>query len=122
MNFKSQSFLRTLGLLWRQMGAARIYLLAGATCLLVLATLGVVHLVSPRPKPSKAPVSVEVSAKTPIPKASPSAVPDKLVQEPVLAITEVSPMGRRLRDGSTNVIVRVGVAPRTNVKHGAVGI
>jgi len=109
------------------MGAARIYLLAGATILLILAALGVVHLVSPPPKPSDKPVnnkpaSTEVAAKTPTPKAMASPSPDEPAKEPSLTITEVSPTATRLRDGSTNVIVLIGVTPRANAKKGEVEI
>jgi hypothetical protein len=105
----------------------RIYLLAGAACLLVPAAFGVVHLISLPDRPNNKPViskpvATEALAKAPTPQASPSPRVDEPVQEPSLTITEVSPKATRLRDGSTNVTVLIGVAPRTTTKKGEVEI
>ena len=43
---KSRPLFRALSLLWSRMGPARLYVLAGAIVLLILAALGVVHLLS----------------------------------------------------------------------------
>jgi hypothetical protein len=127
MNFNSHPLFRALELLWRQMGASRIYAVVIATGVLILAALGVVHLVSPAAGPSNQPVSskpisTEVAAKVATPKAMPSPSPDELVKEPSLTLTEMFPTATRLRDGSTNVIVLIGVTPRANAKKGEVEI
>ena len=123
MDLKSQPLFRALGLLWGRMGAARIYVLVGVGGVVILAALGVVHLFSTVANPGRDPVHNQASVSATTPKAQPPpSAEETAAQEPLLAITEVSPRKRRLRDGSTSVTVKVGVAPRADSRKGEVEI
>jgi hypothetical protein len=118
MDIKSQPFLRALRLLWNRMGSGRIYVLAGAALLFVLAAIGLSHLVS------STAVSPSKQSKTdPVSKTvTDSSVPPSLPREPVIAITEIGSTETRERNGQLKVAVRIGVAPRANTKNGEVEI
>ena len=86
------------------MGPARIYVLAGATALLVLASVGLVHLLSAgsgdaQGSPTKAP-----------------GPPDATDREALLDITEIGSGETKGRNGQKNVAVKIGVAPRPNLR------
>jgi hypothetical protein len=100
------------------MGPVRIYMVAAAALLLVLAAVGAFHLVAPR----SAPTSVQ-SAKAPAskPVSRPSDAPS-VAHDPVLAITEIGSSETRGRNGEPNVAVKIGVTPRPNTKKGEVEI
>jgi hypothetical protein len=109
---KSRPLFRALSLLWSRMGPARIYVLAGAILLLILAALGVVHLLS----------SAMGSAPATVAK-SPQALGDVApVKDAVIAITEVGSTETRGRHGQKNVAVKIGVAPRPDIPKGEVEI
>ena len=123
MNFKSQSFLRALGLLWRRLGTARFYVAAVAIGVLILAALGVVHLLPSVTKANNRAAHTEAPAIAATAKRQPPPGADEVDhQAPLLAISEVTPRKGRLRDGSTIVAVRVGVTPRLRAIKGEVEI
>jgi len=85
------------------MGPARIYVVAGATALLVLASVGLVHLLSTGAKVSQVP-----NRMTPT-----DATRDK---EALIEITEIGSSETKGRNGQKNVAVKIGVAPRPNLR------
>jgi hypothetical protein len=109
---KSRPLFRALSLLWSRMGPARLYVLAGATLLLILAALGVVHLLSSASRSAQGPV-------TNSPRAPADVAP---VKDAVIAITEIGSTEARGRNGQKNVAVKIGVAPRPNIPKGEVEI
>jgi hypothetical protein len=118
MDLKSRPLLRAFALLWSRMGSVRIYIVAAATLLFVLAAVGVLHLVSSRPGPNsmqsaKAPASKPVAH-------SPNAPP--VPNDPLLSITEIGSTETKGRNGQLNVAVKIGVAPRPTMKKGEVEI
>jgi hypothetical protein len=90
------------------MGPTRMYVLAAAALLLVLAALGVVHLVSSRPAPDS--------------KRSDSPAARSDSKDAVIAITEIGSTETRGRNGQMNVAVKIGVTPRPKTKKGEVEI
>lgn len=94
------------------MGSARLYILAGAVLLFLLAALGVVHLVSSASRSAR-----DSTAKRPQPPAEVAPVKDALI-----AITEIGSTETRGRNGQKNVEVKIGVAPRPNIPKGEVEI
>ena len=117
MSFKSHPLLRAFALLWARIGPARIYVIAGAAIIMFLAALGLVSLFSSRAERSTDPVPNGASANQMPLKVLPPARSDEAVpQDPLLAITEIVPRKKTLRDGSTSVAVSIGVAPQPNTK------
>ena len=117
MSFKSHSILRAFALLWARLGLARIYLVAGAGVILFLAALGVVYLFSSGAERSTDPAPSGTSAKqTPLKVLPPPRSDEAVPRDPLLAITEVVPRKKRLRDGSTSVAIKIGIAPRPDTK------
>ena len=108
---RSRPLLRALSLLWSRLGPARVYLLAAAIVLLVLAAVGLVHLLSSarsaRESATKAPGSTTEAAP---------------VKDALIAITEIGSTETRGRNGQKNVAVKIGVAPRPNIPKGEVEI
>jgi hypothetical protein len=94
------------------MGPARLYVLAGALLLLILAALGVVHLLS----------SASRSAQAPVTKSSSATADVAPVKDALIAITEIGSTEARGRNGQKNVAVKIGVAPRPNIPKGEVEI
>jgi len=94
------------------MGPARLYVLAGAILLLILAGLGVVHLLSSASRSAQDPA-------TKAPRATADVVP---VKDALIAITEIGSTETRGRGGQKNVEVKIGVAPRPNIPKGEVEI
>jgi hypothetical protein len=87
-----------------------MYVLGFAAMVLVLAGLGLMHLISP-------------AARDPTPKArldSPKEV--ALSHNPVIAITEIGSTETKGRNGHLDVAVRIGVAPRPDTTKGEVEI
>ena len=127
--------LRAIGFLWGKMGAARLYVLAAGSLIIILAGVGVFHLASVRkqsqpaarsevasdtaPSPSATAVPLEQTSSQTIP---PPAAGDPIADHPVIAITEVTPKRRRSRNGQTRIDVKIGVTPQANVKKGQVEI
>ena len=93
------------------MGPARIYVLAGAIALLVLAVVGLVQLISSgsggQDSTAKGPGSTTEATQA---------------KESFIAITEIGSSETRGRNGQKNVAVKIGVAPRPNVPKGEVEI
>ena len=127
MSARTQSILSALRLIWDLLGRGRIAVVAGAVVVLTLSVLGVVHLVSrssvnqqaeAAPNPDAAP-SASAQA-SPTAQATPTGQPDE--GKRVLAITDVKPKRKRLRDGSTQVAVTIGVAPVAEANPGDVDI
>ena len=109
---KTRPLFRALSLLWSRMGPARLYVLAGALLLFVLAALGVVHLLS----------SASRSAQAPLTKSPPATADATPVKDALIAITEIGSTEARGRNGQKNVAVKIGVAPRPNIPKGEVEI
>jgi hypothetical protein len=118
MDIKSQPFLRAIRLLWNRMGLGRIYVVAAAALLFVLAAIGLSHLVSSRSVSTSKQSSTASRQKT----AADSSVTSSVPREPVIAITEVGSTEKRERNGQSTVAVRIGVAPGPNTKKGEVEI
>ncbi|MEY2560148.1 MAG: hypothetical protein QOG51_563 [Verrucomicrobiota bacterium] len=108
MALKSRPVFRALSLVWSRMGSARFYILTAATLLLVLAALGVVHLVSSRATPGS--------------KHSDSPVALSAPKDAAIAITEIGSTETTGRNGQRNVAVKIGVAPRPQTSKGEVEI
>jgi hypothetical protein len=118
VRLKSQPLIRLLGLLWSRMGSARIYLLVAATVLIVLAAVGVAHLVS-----SAGALSNKSPTKGPGWEATPDQPEEAAIpKDATIAITEISPKRKKSRNGQVSVAVTIGVAPRPNTKKGEVEI
>ena len=94
------------------MGPARIYVLAAALALLVLAAVGLVHLLS-----SGSGKTQGLTTKGPEPTTGAAPVKDALI-----AITEIGASETKGRNGQKNVAVKIGVAPRPNLRKGEVEI
>jgi hypothetical protein len=117
MSFKSHPILRAFALLWARLGPARIYLVGGGGVIVLLAALGVVYLFSSGAERSTDPAPSGTSAKqTPLKVLPPPRSDEAVPQDPLLAITEVVPRKKRLRDGSTSVAIKIGIAPRSDTK------
>jgi hypothetical protein len=110
MDFKSRPFFRALGLLWSRLGPARIYVLGVAAVVLVLAALGLMHLISPGTRDSVSRTRSDSSKEAGV------------FHDAVIAITEIGSTEKKGRNGQLNVVVRIGVAPRPNTKKGEVEI
>ena len=117
MSFKSHPLLRAFALLWARLGPARIYVVAGVGVIVLLAALGVVYLFSSGAERStdRAPNGTSAN-QTPLKVLPPPRSDEAVPQDPLLAITEIVPRKRTLRDGSTSVAVKIGVAPQPNTK------
>lgn len=116
MHFNSQPLLRLLRLLWSRMGSARIYILVAAAVLIVLAAVGLAHLVSS---------AATHSRKSPTNRPAWPGPPDQaeeIPQDAAIAITEVSPRRKKGRNGQVSIAVTIGVAPRPNTGKGEVEI
>ncbi|MEY2497503.1 MAG: hypothetical protein QOD12_1059 [Verrucomicrobiota bacterium] len=88
------------------MGSVRIYVVAAAGALLLLAAVGLIHLVTSGP------------AKMPSTSVTEIARPN----DAVIAITEIGSSEIKGRNGQKNVAVRIGVTPRPHVRKGEVEI
>lgn len=108
MNFKSHSLFRTLALVWRRAGPARIYFAVAVALLLGLAIVGVAHLASSRARVPGKTVAAEKTA--------------DVAGDPLLSITEIGVSEAAGRKGQRNVSVKIGVAPRRDARHGEVEI
>ncbi len=109
---KSRPLLRALSLLWSRMGPARLYVLVGAILLLILAALGVVHLLSSAARSAQ-------DSPTRKPQSTADIAP---VKDALIAITEIGSTETRGRSGQKNVEVKIGVAPRPDIPKGEVEI
>jgi hypothetical protein len=117
MSFKLHPILRAFALLWARLGPARIYVVAGAGVIVILAALGLLYLFSSTAKRSSDPFASSTPAnQTPLKVLPPPRSDEAVPQDPLLAITEIVPRRRTLRDGSTSVAVKIGVAPQLNTK------
>ena len=90
-----------------------MYVLAGAIVLLLLAAVGLAHLLPFGPRISPEPTTNSRPAPTE------EAVPGK---DALIAITEIGSTETRGRSGQKNVAVKIGVAPRPNIRKGDVEI
>jgi len=104
MDFKSRPLFLTLGLLWSRMGPMRFYVLGATGVVVVLAVLGVVHLISAATRGPASREDVAVS------------------HDAQIAITEIGSTETKNRNGQLNVAVKIGVVPRPNPKKGEVEI
>jgi hypothetical protein len=94
------------------MGGARIYVLAGAITLLVLAAVGFIHLLSSGPRIAQDPTTKALESKADV----------APVKAALIAITEIGLSETRGGNGEKNVAVKIGVAPRPNIPKGEVEI
>ena len=110
MDPESRRLFRALRLLWSRMGSMRFYVLGVIVLLVLLAALGIVHLVSS-------------SRKVPAPAAhAPATEATTPSNNAVIAITEIGSTETKGRNGQKNIAVRIGVAPRPQTKKGEVEI
>lgn len=134
MSFVPDHLTRTLVLVWRRLGSARIYVVAILVVVLVLAALGLWHLIAPRkqiessasdtpflkstPPPVKsavARISPGVAAASATPAASPSApAAPQLARE--VAITDITQKERRGPRGETFVVATIGMSSQTTTE------
>jgi hypothetical protein len=110
MEVNSQRIFRALRVLWSRMGPMRFYVLGAVALVLVLATLGVRHLVSSGRHVPTPPVHDS------------GADASSVSHDHVIAITEIGSTETRGRNGQKNVAVKIGVAPRPKTKKGEVEI
>ena len=108
-HLKSRPLFRAFGLLWSRIGPGRIYVLAAAIALLLLAAVGLVHLLSGDAQESTNKDSGATAGAAP-------------VKDNMIAITEIGSTETRGRNGQKNVAVKIGVAPRRNIPKGEVEI
>lgn len=94
------------------MGPARLYVLGGAILLLILAGLGVVHLLSSASRSAQGPATKSPGAKADV----------APVKDAYIAITEIGSTETRGRNSQKNVEVKIGVAPVPNIPTGEVEI
>jgi hypothetical protein len=99
------------------MGPGRIYTVATAALLFLLAAVGIVHLFSSGTAPNP-----KSTAKKPLPKTVSESEAPSVSRDPVIAITEIGSTETKGRNGQLNVALRIGVAPRPNMKKGEVEI
>ena len=104
-HFRSRPLFRALGLLWSRIGTARIYVLAGTGALLILAFVGLVHLLSSG--------SGNTQGSTTMASGPTDATSEK---EALMEITEIGSGETKGRNGQKNVAVKIGVAPRPNLR------
>ena len=116
--------LRAICLLWGRMGAARFYVLAAASVIVLLAAVGVFHLASIRRQSGQrgraqaaSNAQGEFSRTISLPAAG-----DAIPEHPIIAITEVAPERRFGRHGEVRVDVKIGVTPQLNTRKGQVEI
>jgi hypothetical protein len=109
---KSRPLFRALSLLWNRLGPARVYILAAALVMLVLAAVGFVHLLS-----SASGNATDSAAKHP--GSTTEAAP---VKDALIAITEIGSTETKGRNGQKNVAVKIGVVPRPKIPKGEVEI
>ena len=119
MSLRTESILCTLRLLWDLLGKLRILVIVCGAALVFLAAFGVVHLFEPDPVEKRVEIPPVAASSPP---AKPQPVEEATPQERVLEITDVKPRRRRLRDGSTQVAVTIGLAPLAQTKPGEVEI
>jgi hypothetical protein len=100
------------------MGSGRLYVVLAAALLLVLAAIGLIHLVSSTAVSTSKLSTTGSAPKTATDVPAASSPP----REPVIAITEIGSTETKGRNGQLNVAVRIGVAPRPNTKKGEVEI
>lgn len=109
---KSRPLFRALSLLWTRLGPARVYVLAAVMVMLVLAAVGLVHLLS-----SASGNAPDSAAR--YPGSTTEAAP---VKDALIAITEIGSTETKGRNGQKNVAVKIGVAPRPKIPKGEVEI
>lgn len=116
--------LRAIHLLWGRMGAARFYVLAAASLIILLAVVGVFHLASARRQSKQSArgeaasnAQEEFSRTMPLP-----TVDDATPDHPFIAITEVASEKRFGRHGEARVDVKIGVTPQASARKGQVEI
>jgi hypothetical protein len=111
-------------LLWGRMGAARFYVLAAASVIVLLAAVGAFHLAGVRRQseqkargPAASNAQGEFSRTIALPAAD-----DAIPEHPLIAITDVAPEKRFGRHGEVRVDVKIGVTPQSNTRKGQVEI
>ena len=118
-------FIRTFGLVWRRLGSARVYVAAVAGAGVILAAIGIWHLVS-APKPSSpkqtAVASISPGAERSLTRAaqSPAVAPAEFERQ--VKITSIEQTEKKGARGETFVVATIGLASRTNVEKSGVEI
>jgi hypothetical protein len=119
---RTDSILKALRIVWQLLGKARILVIVGTALLLLLATLGVVHLASRKPVTDHAKTSVALheqgkpAAALAAPTRPESDDQPMAAHDRVLAISDVKPKRNRFPDGSTQVSLIIGVTPLRKTK------
>ena len=111
---------RTLALLWARLGPVRIYFVVVLALVLVLAAIGLRHLIAPAnpsvasPNKAAARHSPGVAPSAPSSPLSPTPAAPQL--ERAIAITEVTEAEERGPRGETFIVAKIGMAPRTTAE------
>jgi hypothetical protein len=115
---------RAIRLLWGRIGTARFYVPAATGVIIFLAVEGAFRLARERTqstpsveRPTTSSAQGEFSRTMPPPKAD-DAIPDN----PLIAVTEVTPEKKFGRHGEARVDVKIGVTPQRKVRKGQVEI
>src|SRR5256714_2459408 len=116
---------RALRLAWGSLGTARFYVVAAFGIILVLAAIGLWHLIAPRNQPASS-TSAASPSNTPaannkavarvapgIQLTSPSATPAAPELERAIAITDVTETERRGPRGEPFIVATIGMTART---------
>src|SRR6266513_6481430 len=116
---------RALRLVWGSLGTARFYVVAAFGIILVLAAIGLWHLIAPRNQPAGS-TSAASPSNTPasnnkavarvspgIQLTSPSPTPAAPELERAIAITDVTETERRGPRGETFIVATIGMTART---------
>jgi hypothetical protein len=118
--------IRAFGLFWGRLGSARVYVAAIAGVVVILAAIGIWHLVSSQPSPSSskqsavARISPGAERSLTPPGPTPAAAPAEI--EGQVEITKIEQTEKKGPRGETFVVATIGLASRTNVEKNGVEI
>jgi hypothetical protein len=116
VSFASNRFLRAVHLFWEALGPRRVHFAIATAVVLLLAVIGVWHLIAPATK-SAAPVNAAVAGISPgVTAPSPSSnrnSPSSPTHERAIAITEITEAEERGPRGETFIVAKIGMSPRT---------
>ena len=117
---------RAFGLVWRRLGPAALYVAALAGLVVILAAIGIWHLISSPKPPGSSPqtsvalISPGVARSLTPPSPSPAATPADLERQ--VQITKLDQTEKKGPRGETFVVATIGLASRTNVEKNGVEI
>lgn len=136
--------IRALELVWRRLGSARVYVAAIAGAVVILAAIGISHLVSsakpiepsarnsasakptaspatktspPSPSPPTAIARISPGAQQSLSPAAPTPAPAPAEAEGKVQVTKLEQTEKRGRHGETFVVATIGLASRADVEN-----